>query len=513
MKKTIFLLTLATCILTFIINSYDPDLWARFAVGSIFFQTGNVLKHDIFAYTATKNLWIDHEWGAGVIFYFFAQHFGQWGIYFLKSILIFIIFIFIIKINRLQTGKKHGMEILYLALIGLSAYPSMASTIRSQIFTFVFFMLWIYILEKAKRGENRQLWILPATMLLWVNMHGGFITGLGLLIIYAVGEFLNKKNPVKYLAVLAATLPVTLINPYKLKYWYYIIEAVTMPRPGIDEWKPISLSDPHYIILGIPVHIFAGFALLVIMTLVAGLKAWLDKSKPDWVKILLFFILIYLGFSHKRHAILFILSVAGLFYTQHINLFICFEKFIKDKFGEKTLHYLQKVKKLINCTILIWACLYVLIMPKSLIVSPDMFPVGSIQFIKQNNLSGNVLTTYRWGNYVLWKLYPKCLVSVDGRYEEIYPNSVFDMGINFTKHLNDNWSEILNKFHADIIIAPKVVYTKADLIKLKNWNVIYEDAVSYLLLPSDKIRKIYIIPNFMDTLYWHENLSKKVDLN
>jgi len=46
-----------------------------------FFQTGTVLKKDIFSYLPTKDLWVDHEWGSGVVFTF-LQNFSANGEYF-----------------------------------------------------------------------------------------------------------------------------------------------------------------------------------------------------------------------------------------------------------------------------------------------------------------------------------------------------------------------------------------------------------------------------------------------
>jgi len=120
MKKGIFYLsiTVIVYVLTFAVNSPDYDLWARLAVGSIFFQTGNVLKHDIFSYLPTKDLWIDHEWGSSVVFYFFARYLGDWGIFALKAIILFAIFILIIKIIELQKNKdQDSAGVLYFIFL------------------------------------------------------------------------------------------------------------------------------------------------------------------------------------------------------------------------------------------------------------------------------------------------------------------------------------------------------------------------------------------------------------
>src|SRR5260221_14551327 len=62
----------------------DGDLWARLAVGAHVWRTGSLMRHDIFAFTPTLPEWIDHEWGAGVIFFGLLNAFGPSSLMLLK---------------------------------------------------------------------------------------------------------------------------------------------------------------------------------------------------------------------------------------------------------------------------------------------------------------------------------------------------------------------------------------------------------------------------------------------
>lgn len=506
--------TLSVLFLTFQIKDPDFDLWARLAVGSIFFQTGQVLKHDIFTYSPTKNLWIDHEWGTGVLFFNLIHYFGEKSLFIFKAFIILAIFILIVKIYRLQS-EKISNEPLYIFLVAFSLYSSLASQVRSQIFTFLFFILWIYVLERVRRGENRLLWILPATMLLWVNLHGGFAAGLGLILIYALGEFFNKKNPAKYLITFAVTLLVTLINPYGINLWYYLIQATMLERIGFQEWQPIDLiNGPVHIIKGIRIHVLAGPIILAVLSVISFARLAILKIKPDFVKILLIIITFYLGWKHQRHIIFFTLAASSLLYPEYARLFQSFGEMFTSNFYKGLLKLSGLIKNVIIYAFIIWIIFFILpLYSAELSVFPNFYPVGSFEFIKQNKLSGNLGITYNWGSYALWKLYPQCKVLMDGRYEELYPNETYLTVLNFSEHVNNNWARFLNISHTDIIIAPKKAYLRSDLDNLANWQIVYEDGVSYLLLPKNKVKKSYIYPNAFNTVYWKEDFKKQVDLN
>lgn len=514
MKKISLYLALLAIVylLTFMINLPDYDLWARLAVGSIFFQTGHVLKHDIFSYLPTKDLWIDHEWGSGVIFYFFTKYLGNEGLFVIKAVTILAIFMIILKTIKLHTRYK-DVGVFYLVFVGFSLFPGMANLVRCQLFTYFFFTLWIYLLEKVRRGENKYIWIFPATMLLWANMHGGFLAGIGLMIIYALGELMNRNYSWKYVGILALVLPVTLLTPYGIHLWTYMAEAAFMSRPYIAEWSSIDMSGPVHIIAGAQIHVLVGFAILVLMTLVVGVKLWHQKTKPDWTIIILMSVLLFLSFKHQRHAEFFMLAVACLLYHHYVDLFGSLGQFITTKLHGTSLKILKFIKLSFGYILLGLILAYV--SPKishTVVVSPSSYPVGSFEFIRLNGISGNLATTYEWGSYAFWKLYPQCKILIDGRYEEVYDNATYIKAMQFSKR-KGNWLDIINNYSTEILVLPKNTYSKADMLSLTDWEPVYEDRISVLLLPKSAKKFIYFYPANDRLLSWKENLSKEIHLN
>ena len=75
MKRALFFyITLGLVILSIslAVSNFDFDLWARLIAGMGVIDGHHVLKNDFLSYTPVHT-WYDHEWGSGVIFYFFLN--------------------------------------------------------------------------------------------------------------------------------------------------------------------------------------------------------------------------------------------------------------------------------------------------------------------------------------------------------------------------------------------------------------------------------------------------------
>ena len=507
-KKIIFYISLF--LLSFIFsltkNTADLDLWHRLAVGKIFSQLGNVLYHDIFTYFPSKPLWVDHEWLSGVVFYNVSSCFGDYGIIFLKIAILFSILILIFKTNQLIYPEPEKLRIGWYFITLISVLLGIAATLRCQAFTYLFFTLWIYVLERIRRGENRLIWILPVTTLLWANMHAGFFSGFGLLVFYAAGEFLNKKNPWKYIGILALCLLVTLINPYGINYWHYLMKAVTMPRPYITEWCRLNPFESFYKIIGTKIQV-----VLLITALsykIFSKNTASQKIKFDWVEIISFGVTLYLGIQHLRHIVFFSIIVAVFGYKYFAVFTNAVFKKIKDKiYGliPENKHTLVSFTKFaLIYSFIINACL-IMITSTPLEINLSFYPTKAVEFIKINKLKVNLLVPFNWCSYTMWKLYPQNLISIDGRYEETYKNEAYlDVSAITLYNKMQNrkkWKEIFNKYHHDLILINKDTPIQKNFRELKEWKPIYEDKKAVVFVPSSTPEKKWLQPNQDENYY------------
>lgn len=451
----------------------DPDLWGFLSFGRLFWNSPSFPYQDVFSFVPTLDPWIYHEWLTGVLFYPLYQAFGAAGLQTLKYALA-LATLYLIYLTARKRGA-HPLAILFMLALIVAGVKSFYSPVRPQIFTFLFFALTLYLLESTRMdGKFRRLWPLPLLQILLCNLHGGFLAVLGLIAIYTLGEALSRRPFWPYLAVLGAMPLVTLINPYGLDYFLYLFRAVTMPRPMITEWISIFQDFSSGAVGSAPY--VAG--LLVLCGLFWWRSRWWELTPALALGVTLF-----LGIKHIRHLIFFLLLVGGYFPVT-LNYYrddLAGRPGLQNFFGR------QKTRAAIACggAILAIALLTSFFLkapfqintppePQSGNISNMYYPVGAIDYMKKEGLTGKLLVEFAWGEYVMWLFHPHILVALDGRFETVYPESVIADYLHFI-YATPRWRSFLEKYHPDLILI-KNHGNLPDLIRNDPpWQVLYED--------------------------------------
>ncbi|MBE7705567.1 MAG: hypothetical protein E7Z90_07160 [Cyanobacteria bacterium SIG29] len=484
MKRILFYILIFIFIysLALINNAIDMDYWARILQGNAFWQLGTILKQDPFSYTQT-HLWLDHEWGSSIIFSFIQNHFGYIGIHIFRTLLVTSIFILLFETIRLREEKTNTLLCLSLFIIGAYAIPTITmSALRCHFFTFFFFSLFIFLLEYIRKHEKYRLLIaLPLIMILWVNIHGGCVSGLGLLFMYALGEFINKRKFLPYIYTMLACTLVMFINPYGFEYVKFIFMATTMPRPFVTEWiSPFAHNNWLFFIE------FKIFYIINLIILLFNLK----KFKQDAVKYIILIICAYLSFKYIKNTPFFIITSIIFLYGDILSFF---KKF---KVDTKAIYYVAYFFVLIHA-------LNIIVYNKP-IPNISLQPYKVVEFIKINELKGNILAPFDMGSYITYKLYPNNLIYMDGRYEEVYFKNTKDLLDNFYNVTKD-WDKILDiGLTHDYIITPRNGLINDYLGKRKDYAYIYADEDNCLFIRNEKLKSKYYRPS-QDYNYYLQN--------
>lgn len=489
-RAFIFYISLFALILVFSVsaNCFDFDLWARLIAGMGFVEGGHVLKTDFLSYTPVHT-WFDHEWGSGVIFYLFLKFFGPFSLIILQAFLLFGIFFIASKVIKLRNDNPYNILFYFFALI--ASLNTLNIPVRCHMFSFLLFTLFIYLLELVRRGKTKLLYLFPLIIIFWNNVHGGVVAGLGLLGMYAVGEFLNKKPFKKYLITLAVCCLVLLINPWGFDYIKFLIMANTMPRTYVIEWW--GLFSHYHLFKHLQFKFFMLITILVeTFTVKRPLKEWYNKA--DKVKYIVLLSTLYLAISHVKLLPFFVIA----------SLCFVYEDFNK---------LISKIRIPFDKIIYIFIALLTVFTfgtkDISLPVGFGYFPVEEVEFIKVNNLKGNILADFGDGSYVSYKLYPNNKIFMDGRYEEVYYDYMVPMLKEFFLAY-PHYKEILTYFPPDIIIQ-KRSYPIFDVLKKSDdWDLVFESKFYGVFLPKGKSHREFVQPS--DDLDYYKNTLFNTDI-
>jgi hypothetical protein len=409
----------------------DGDLWARLAVGAAVWKDGAIPRVDTYAFTPVLSAWVDHEWGAGVLFFSLLKWFGPSALMLLKMVTALAALLVCLAAARLK-GTSWTVLLLLALPCGLTILPAYITVVRSHVLTYLLFSVTLMCLEWMMRGHRWPAAVIVPLMLIWANVHGGFVVGLIVIAVYAVAAIVARKSAVIMLVTLFASLAMTCINPYGMKFWTYLVPALAHPRTNISEWSPMPIfgTDPYF-----------GFRILFIIAVVALAKGF--KKDRSWVGLAILVLTACAAWRHRRHAPFF--GLATMIYLGP-SLEAGWEQGWKKVPGIAVF----AVYGLLSA----YVCTQFLPRASLRPATPqDFYPVAEMNVLTQAQAEGNLAVPFRWGSYALWRLSPRIKISMDGRYEETYPDATFSMNHDFFFHEGKDWDRLLRDYRVDYIIV------------------------------------------------------------
>jgi hypothetical protein len=447
-------------------NITDGDLWGKLAIGASVWDRGHLLRHDIFAFTPTLPEYIDHEWGSGVVFYGLLKIFGPWALIALKIMLAAGALSF-----GVITGRKQGCGLNVLLFMAIPAaaclLPGYVPVLRCHTFSFCLFGVTLFCLEQLRAGRRWPAVILPLVLLVWTNLHGGFVVGLGVVFFYAAFAVFSRKDRAVLLGTAAACAAVTLVNPYGVQFWHYLIPALLHPRARISEWRPLPLLGWEQ---------FAGFRIFFGLTLAMVALGWRRVGRKNFHGLAVLALTSYMGWRSRRHGPFFgvaALAFAGSYYAGVASVWAARIRMKLNPVWAVGILYVG---------IAFYAALEVLPGVSGQLLAPiGEDPVRETDILSRAGARGNLASPFGWGSYLTWRLYPNIKVSMDGRYETTYPESTFNLNAAFFDHAGD-WFAMCGAYKVDFVILDLRDRLRPEDLMARGYVLIWkQDDISALL--------------------------------
>ena len=233
----------------------DPDLWGHVRFGRDIVSEATIPRLDPYAFTSERE-WINHEWLAECVMYIaFAVGRGP-GLVVLKMLVgLGMLSLVWSGLSRQQVDTATRDLLIALAVVG--TFPQL-NHVRPQIFSVVAFALLIWILVST--GPARRLLLIPLLFAAWVNFHGGWIVGGGVLALWAVmtpRRGGSSDPPWSLLLAGAMALVGTLANPYGWRMWQFLMTTVGFGRAEITDWQPLYRLGAGYVALWVVLSLAA----------------------------------------------------------------------------------------------------------------------------------------------------------------------------------------------------------------------------------------------------------------
>src|SRR5262245_19527521 len=156
----------------------DPDTWWHIKVGLDILNTHHWPTVDPYSFTAANTPWIAYEW-LGEVALALASKAG--GVYGLAVFRFVITGLTLLALYYLGTVRSKNCKAGFVPAGLMASLVLLSFTLRPQMFGYLFLVLLLIVLEWFRRGVTWPIWTLPVMFLLWVNTHGSFIVGIGVL--------------------------------------------------------------------------------------------------------------------------------------------------------------------------------------------------------------------------------------------------------------------------------------------------------------------------------------------
>jgi hypothetical protein len=389
--KVAWVITLIIIFLAFYIKGaimLDPDFGWHFKMGELITKSG-IPKTDPFSYTMPSFPFIDHEWLSNVIIYNLYQTFGYNSLIFLYSVLALLSILIILPKCKVEF-------VIPPAILSYSVLLPYFG-VRPQVIS------WLFLAVLLKVVLNNHLWdkykyFLPILVLIWTNLHGSFDLSLVVILItILVKAWQNKKLILADWTIFILSTLATFINPYG-------------PRVYVEIWSQISDSSLHWRISEWQSSLlrFDASYLLLIALSAGYIKRYFRKL--SFLNLSLFFFFLVLGLSTLRHNPFF--SIIAIF-----TIILSTNMLIQDISKLKgAIWRFKRVYLFFTglCIMLFGIQSYLTYTNLGILNEKDFYPKKAVQFLKEQNLPGNIFNHYDWGGYLIWK-YPEKKVFIDGR--------------------------------------------------------------------------------------------------
>ena len=463
----------------------DAGIGWHIRTGQLILTTHEIPQVDPFS-SQIRKPWIAWEWLYDVIVGRLEGAAGLNGVVWLTAATIAAVFASVFRLL-----VKRGTDFLVaLVLTLLAMAASMIHFLaRPHVLSWLFVLIWFWLLDWADselNRSNRPLWLLPLLMLIWVNVHGGFLLGFVLLAIFWVGslwmwlrlkesrieeafEKIAAAKRVRDLTLVGVvSAAVSLVNPYGWHLHAHIYSYLTN-RFFMDHIEEFQSPNFH----GIAQRCF----LILLVIALAALAANSRKLRASEILLLIF--AVYAGLYSSRN-----IPVSSILLAAIVG------PLTRPTSSRAFQHKMSIVDSTLRghlWPIVLTIATFVIALNGGRVGSsvlmdahfdPQRMPVEAVNFVQRAGMRGIFSPDY-WGGYLIYRLYPHSKVTIDDRHD-FYGDGFLQQYL-MTIHVEPGWENFLK---GRSCLLPRKSALSAILSRTPEWKSVYSDDVAVVFTLS-----------------------------
>ncbi len=515
----------------------DADIGWHIRTGERILATHSLPRTDSFSSTMQGQPWFAWEWLYDILLGILHQACGLNGVVWLCALLVAAIFALLLLSQLLHRGA--GLLLAIVLMLLAEAAAAIHLYARPHIVSWLFSLLWFVALEDWEQWERCERgslppwipWFFPASMLLWVNLHGGWIFGMALLGIYTCAAFVESVRARKDDAVaairashraramasaFAVSALATLVNPYGWRLhahiYRYLGDRYLMNH--IDEFRSTDF-------LGWAPRCFA-VSLALVLVAFAG-----NRKKLRLSHLLVVLLAVYAGFYSARNlpvsSMLLVLVAGPILWNNFASLAdkpgawqwlrkgVARISNFSDRMGEQEMELRGHLWPVVSVALAFAICLQGGWLGSRQLIhaqfDPKKMPVAAVTFLQQESQDSQdsknknkdkqpgtepVFSTDAWGGYLIYRMNPDRMnpgrmkpgevdperkVVMDDRHD-LYGSDRIRQYLILTQ-AEPGWQNVLKDWQIRTALLP-AGSTLANLLREvpQDWRVAYEDKVA-----------------------------------
>jgi hypothetical protein len=431
------------------------DLAYLVRAGNLMLDSHQILRTDPFTFTVGGQSWLNNQWGAAIVLGVIHRA-GGWPLLILFRAILSGAIAWLVYLSCRERGA--GNKLAAFLTLGSFALVLPGLILRPQIFGLVLFALVMWLVSARARRPG-ALWLVPAAVVVWSNMHGSFFLG-PVLVGLAWVEDVHRRRPgaARTAIVGGASVLATLLNPFGARIWSYAFGLSTDPEVGstIEEWLPPTIRT-------IPGILFFGSVAVVVAILARR------TERASWSTLLELGVFLLVGLYAAR----------GIYWwglAAPVAL-------ASELGGSPPRRRMDPPSQLNNAIAAMLLLLALAFLPwwrtaggeaRALL---DHAPLGVTTALRTTlGPDDRMFNPQLWGSWFEWAL-PEQRTFVDSRVVVFTGRGVWP-DYNAVSAARDGWQEILERWRITVVVAhPR---QQAGLIRAirqdPEWRLAYEDA-------------------------------------